>query len=251
MEYAPNTYRQTETDSRLQYMRTAPVSPGTSDQLMAVEKWLWEAPCLPAAALVGGEFTGIKPAIMDKLGHVQQCCEAVVHLRFVAEHELEIADQLATIEHTADVYAQELQRLLGSLFHIDDPFWEQFYARQNSLFDFKNPAPAKLQEEPETTISPLYLQLHYGLFFITLDAIHRCTMGQHKIAYQLLLQSLKWVLTGYYSPRLTVGFRNQEAFHNAIQLVDSLKLPEYKAWLAGHLENIASSPFLGQPPKSG
>ena len=30
MDYTSNTYCQTETDSRLQYMRSAPVGPGTS-----------------------------------------------------------------------------------------------------------------------------------------------------------------------------------------------------------------------------
>lgn len=231
MAPALNTYRQTENDSRLQYMRSVPVYPGTSDQLMAVEKWLWDSPCLPARALVGNEFPEIKTDALNKLAHVQQCCEAIVHLRYVTEHQLENTAQLATIEKAANVYAQELQRLLGSVFHLDDPFWEQYYKRLNNVFYIRKPISPEFTAATPPSLSPLYLQQHYGLFFITLDAIHHCTGLGNSLAYQLLLQSMKWVLTGYYLQQPTKAIERKTAFHNATQLVESLDLADYKEWL--------------------
>ena len=100
----------------------------------------------------------------------------------------------------ARIYELEAHRLLGSIFSLEDEFWKAFYIRQ----------------ELEET-KPL----------IALDALHFSTRCQEQIAYQLLFQSLKAIIRGYYEPKTV----KKAHFENAKRLITDLPVTSLQSWI--------------------
>ncbi len=195
--------------ARIVRIKEAPISWRERDLLTAAERYMKGAINFSLVKFVSPCFSKIEIKDGYKIDQVWACTIAAFHLQKIAKAEDQKinADLLLPLYlKAARIYEQEAQRILGSIFPIEDHFWETFYIRQQ-------------QEKTK----PL----------VALDALHLLTQSQQQIAYQLLTQSLKAILEGHYTAYQT----RKNHFENAKRLLMDLPIAPLQDWLNQQLIN--------------
>ncbi len=153
---------------RILAIKQTPLTWKELDIITAAERYMEDAIKLPMVTFVLSCFPKIDKKNLKKITQVWRYNLAVFHLTKKRKESTDATTQ--TLLHTASrIYEQEAQRILGSIFPLEHPFWKAFYKRQET--DLKKT-------------------------FVAIDALHFYTNCQEKIAYQLLTQSLKAILQG-------------------------------------------------------
>lgn len=190
---------------RIAGIRKSPISWKERDLLTAAEKFLIGTLELPLVEFTLPCFPTIDESISKKITYVWACNCAALHLHKATENTNPLFSKTMQLK-AARIYEQEAQRLLGSIFLLDHSFWKAFYTRQ----------------ELEET-KPI----------VALDALHFYTHGQEQIRYQLLVQSLKTILKGYYEKSdLKI---NQ--YQIAKRLLIDQPVPQLQLWLDHQISN--------------
>ena len=190
--------------SRIGGITEAPISYKERDLITAAEKFMTGAIDFPIVEYVSVCFPKVESKLSQKIDRVWTCTTAAYHLeQQIKQDDLSQASKKITNNiqlKAARIYEHEAQRILGSVFPMEHPFWKAFYLRQ--------------QEE---LTKPL----------IAIDAFYFLTQQQKEIDYQLLTQSFKSLLKGYY-----LNYPNKKnQFENAKRLLVDLNLEKLQAWL--------------------
>ena len=190
--------------ARISEMKDAPFSWKERDLLTAAEKYMEGVIEFPLIEYALPCFPKLDNGITQKIAQVWRYMAAAFHLQKTFE-EKENGSSNPIQHKAARIYELEAHRILGSIFSLENEFWKAFYIRQ----------------ELEET-KPL----------IALDALHFSTRYQEQIAYQLLLQSLKAILQGYYEPKTVKKIH----FENAKRLITDLPMTPLRSWLNHQLQ---------------
>jgi len=175
------------------------------DTLTAVEKYMDNAIDFPVVAYATPCFNNRDAASIKKIAQTWRYLSASFHLQQITEED--IANNIDCIKQkAARIYEQEAQRILGSLFPLEHKFWTVFYSRQETNED-------KL--------------------LVAIDALFYSSGAKNQVTYQLLLQSLKAIASGYYA---TNNIKKKH-FEDAKRLIIDLPLTPLKQWINTQLNN--------------
>ena len=227
-----NRIRQEEITGRLHDIRTVSVPPGLLDRLIAVEKYLMQAPCIPASAFQV-YYHVVPDHLVHRVSRLQRFAESVAHLRIIQNLYHPGSINVQSIEIATRIYHDELQRLLGSMFPPEHAFWDQYHHRNYTDLAFGVPI-SKTASHEEVQQS---LTRATGIYYSALDAMYFLAGRMESSSYQLITHSLKWALQAYYTPARTAGFDRSQSLRNAIQLIESVDAPAYRSWLVHQIHH--------------
>lgn len=180
-------------------IKEAPFSWKERDLLTAAERFMPGAiSCFIVSSSLAC-FPEIKPDVCKKIIQVEWCSLAAFHLHMIQKDKKEYQTDSLQIQ-AARIYEQEAQRVLGSVFFLENPFWKAFYTRQEMILT-----------------RPI----------VVLDALHFLTQCKEKIAHQLLVQSFKAILSGFYADETI----KKETFNTAKRLLVDLPQQKLTRWL--------------------
>ncbi len=184
---------------RISAIKQTPLTWKELDIITAAEKYMKGEIQFPMVDFALPCFPGIAPKVIQKIKQVWQYGIAAFHLQKQSKQQKNTATQKLLVK-ASRIYEQETQRILGSIFPLEHPFWKSFYQRQET--DLKKP-------------------------LVAIDALHFYTKRQEKIAYQLLTQSLKAILKGQYETQS----QKNKYYENADRLLMDLPVEAFKTWL--------------------
>jgi len=185
---------------RITVIRQSPLTGKEIDLITATERYMDGILELPLITFSLPCFPNQQEKIVKRIAQVWQCHLAAFHLQSIANNMEDHSTNLI-LRKAKHIYEQEAQRILGSLFSLEHPFWNTFYKRQESEL-------AKLS--------------------LAVDALYAITPNPStKIPYQLLLQALKFILKAHYlEPK-----HQRQHYQNAQRLLVELPLTEFHNWL--------------------
>ncbi len=186
-------------NNRIIAIKESPFSWKERDLLTAAEKYMQGGIDCPITIIAAACFPKIETIVLDKIIQIEQYSLAAFHLLMIQKDKVERQSDTLQFQ-AARIYEQEAQRILGSVFSLDDSFWKTFYTRQEMI-----------------GTRPL----------VVLDALHFLTKCQEKITHQLLVQGFKAILTGFYANSII----KKENFNTAKRLLVDLALPQLTEWL--------------------
>ncbi|GEM_PF-3434038 len=188
---------------RIMAIKQIPLSWKELDIITAAERYLKGALNLPIIKFALPCFPIIKKREFAKINRIWEFSKSALHLHFESEQQQSKSTQMILLK-ARRIYEQEAQRILGSIFPLEHPFWKSFYQRQ------------------ETRLTqPL----------VGIDALHFYTSCKEKISYQLLTQSLKAILLAHYETKFDNPMGKIDHFKNADRLIIDLPLEKLKVWL--------------------
>ncbi|MEM6725180.1 MAG: hypothetical protein AAF598_14165 [Bacteroidota bacterium] len=190
--------------TRLINIRNAPLTAKEIDWLTAAELYLLDLIELPLVHFVSPCFPHIFQSNLDQINLLWEYALAASQLSRKSLEEQEATNQEIQ-QQASRIYALEMQRILGAIFPLGNPFWRIFYQRQ------------ELEEE-----RPL----------LALDCLHHLSDHQSQIAYQLLLQALKTILKAEHLPE----GEKQQQYHHALRLIAKLPIPEFQTWIKQQIQ---------------
>jgi hypothetical protein len=237
METEVMIYIERERLLRLAYMRSAPITTTERDLLQSAEEFLDTALPLPIVAMLRPAFEGLPEHALTTIVNIAQCTAAALHLDF-AHSTTNSTSDITYIRQAGSVYLLETQRLLGSLFPIAHPFWQFYYIRRSAMNASESGGNARIENGWDCEKLPRYLQERYAMYFLIVDAMHYASECRNKLAYELLLQSLKWILAGFYSGLLGARCNELSMYKRALKLTEPLDLPEFKTWITEMIQSI-------------
>jgi len=190
--------------TRIQEIKNAPFSWKDRDILTGAEKYMEGAIDLCLVKMTIPCFRELTPDKQEKISLVWKYATAAYHLKKDQStiHPDVIVQQLKN--NAARIYELECQRILGSLFFLENDFWKAFYKRQ---------------------------EVEADKILVALDALHYASTGRHAIAYQLLIQAFRKIIKGHY----TKGKNRNTHFKNAKRLLVDLPLSLLQTWLSQQL----------------
>jgi len=194
---------QPNSKERITAIKQTPLSWKELDIITAAERYLKGELNLPIIEFALPCFPIIEKRKFDKINQIWTFSKSALHLHIESEQEQNKATQSILLK-ARRIYEQEAQRILGSIFPIEHPFWKSFYQRQATAI-----------------AQPL----------VAIDALHYSTNCKEKISYQLLIQSLKAILAAKYETKLDHPKVKMNHFKNADRLIMDLPLENLKAWL--------------------
>jgi len=76
------------------------------------------------------------------------------------------------------------------------------------------------------------------MFFVSLDAMHYATACKNSMNYEILLQSVKWVLIAHYAKLAERQHDVMSMYQRALRLAADCDLPEYKNWIIEEIKTL-------------
>ena len=160
------------------------------------------------------------------------CCDAAVQLDIHLAHGA--VDHNIATEFAREFYYEQTQKLLCDHFPPGDPFWAVYDVR----IKCRREQHGECNTNQVTGITTLakYLRKAFGAFFIPLDAMHYLSRRRNPVAYALLCQSVKWLLTADFGPMLNVRCNPSELRRKSLILVKPLELPLLEGYITEKIE---------------
>jgi hypothetical protein len=228
----------------ISYIRTTPINAYARDLLQGAQGLIAETDNVLFARVFSSIFTGVSAESLDILDHVSLCTYQSLCLKHYALDNTQSDARRDMAHQASEIYTLEVTRLLGSLFSFDHPFWTCFYDRHNAALHAKGQMTTlPMNDQAHLTY---FLQRHYTMFYVPLDCmyyLHR-QQGTHikrdqgslcggvpSANYELIMQSLRWLLASLFMPETTIDFNHTKAYRKALSLVDHLNLPQYKEFI--------------------
>jgi len=182
---------------RLWVIQDAPFTKQQKDLLTSADFYFKGALDTPLIEFLLPCYPSINKNISDKIEKVWICSSTCFHLMESEKSTEEIKKVKELVSH---YYSIEAQRILGSLFTIEDTFWETFYKRQINEIN-----------------KPL----------VAIDALHQLSVTKDEATFQLLTQCIKSLHYGYYTE---TDFKKSH-IENAYKMIENLPLDAFKDWM--------------------
>lgn len=178
---------------------------------------------IPVPSIFHGAFPGLDEQSANDLQRINRIYALCGNIRFVDDHHLhdfhstdDLPSSISDLLHCGEV-------LLGQLFDLQNQFWEKYRWRVERW----NAIEASIDPMSDLAYLGYQLSRRYGMHFVALDALHSLSPARNSVDYELINQSLKWLITSY-ALRIT-GRRNlaAEANKTALRMTELLDLPAY------------------------
>ena len=193
---------------RIKTISKAPISYRAKDILVGAERYLQTTEELTLIDMVADYYGSYDQSTLNKIKMIWQCQFAcwILHNNKSGNR---FDDQI--ILEALQIYHQEAQRFLSSLFHLDHTFWKAFY---------------NLQHEEST--KPL----------CALESLIHVDQSIESVSHQLIRQSVKSILFACIEQS-----RNDKADHflHALRMLGDLPLEELKSWIKNKLSTLKTS----------
>jgi hypothetical protein len=224
----------------MSHIRTTPINAYARELLTGTQELLEGCLDMHSDEIFRSEFPDISTDALETLNHVSQCASYMVCLMHAARNSSLALERRNDASRAAQVFGLEMQRQLGHLFPMDHPFWLRFYDRHNKALRYDRLESEDTQEDQ----SMHHIRNRYAAFFVPLDCLHYLTNQINYTSYELISQSVGWVLAGYYAPNNTADTDITQVYRKALRLVDRMNLPAYKKCVAEivdqHLQHTRS-----------
>ncbi|MEE9373144.1 MAG: hypothetical protein V3V00_08835 [Saprospiraceae bacterium] len=195
-------------NSRLLSIRLAPLSWKDIDMVTAAEMYMTHSMEIEIIEMLLPCFPNININIQEVIERVWYCLIAAWHLELydasdTNDTSCEVSRALR--KKVTHLYQKEAQRLLGSLFQLDHPFWHDFYRRQ---------------EEP------------INRMLCAIDALHHACGCQQQVSYQLIIQTTKSIAKAQYKSQ------EDKKYHYglALRLIRDLPLTSLISWITDQIQ---------------
>jgi hypothetical protein len=229
-----------ETQNPISYIRTTPINSYARDLLQGAQDLLFDSDNVLFARIFSAIFTSVSAKSLDVLDHVSLCTHQSLCLKHYALDQAQSDARRDMAHQASEIYALEVNRLLGSLFSFDHPFWTCYYDRHNDALHAEGQMSDMIDID-QASIT-YHLQRHYSMFYVPLDCMyylageqqHPDNTERHRglgMQYEMIMQSMRWLLVALFIPKTIKGFNRTDAYRKAISLVNHLDIPLYKDFI--------------------
>ena len=211
----------------MSYIRTTPINGYARELLTATQVHLEHCLELNSTVLFSPVFNGLSSTAATQIMHLEQCASYAMCLKHASLNGNLDIDSRNDAARASQVYVLEMQRIVGHLFDIDHAFWARYYDRHNKALRYDHVAVevAGIHEAMH------HYQRRYAAYLVPIDSLHYLTDQVERTSYELIVQSVSWLLAGYFTPDAQSGDKIK-AYRNASRIAGSLDLPDYQTFIS-------------------